>query len=626
MAKNAASEPAAAATDPAKKPRRKMGDLAFHFHRLLNADLGDSPSRSVEMLSYLIRLTRETVHELGRARCFLRASALAYSTILSLVPLLALLMALLSMPALASHQERVINRIAEGLTPGIDESHFWGEKGIKRYVRVTIKDANGATEEIVGEQIGQKGFPNYPEGSQPIMIKRQIPLNETPKDEPAVLAGVTIPPEQFHDRRTYYWVPVDQLQAVYADAEADGRIREVGLADQGDRKATLYAYLGNFTSKAGAVGMIGFVLLLYIVYSMLNRIESTFADIWGISKKRSLFQRVSLYTSLIFWGPIVMIAANAGLEFLTHLQLAYLPAFTVRLVGVLVTAVALTGAYIILPNTTVKFRAAMTGGVFAAILWVLATYGFSSYIAMTGGGSYQRIYGTLGLLPMILIMIYMSWVILLSGAVVSFTVQNFADLDNKYLMQHRAEDSQVYMALRLCVEVVREFRTAPPAGEAPLPAAGGGTVGSARMAAASALAKLSKRKHKHPTLVVAEEIDVPPYAVAAIGEKLVAAGILIEASHGRGSGLMPAREPDLIPVHEIITAVRPHVMAVPQKSRHPERDAVGRVIKDLGKAEEASLEGLTIGQLTRRLDAARSAESSAQAKAVEDAHAPAGVH
>ncbi|MGH7143015.1 MAG: YihY/virulence factor BrkB family protein [Planctomycetota bacterium] len=626
-AANSANGAAGGAGGGSIRSRARLGDLLAHFERLLNADLGDSPTRSMEALSYLVRLTRETIKELARARCFLRASALAYSTILSLVPLLAMVMALLSMPALASHQERVINSIVDSLTPGVDEDKTWGQKGVQRYIRVTIRTVGGQNKEIIGQQLAGRAYPTNPTGDEPILIKREIPLTADPKDEPPPpplpAGGAPVHLESKFAPRRYFWTTVDRLQPVYSDGDAGDRIRVVGLDDQGQRKAEVYTYLGNFTSKAGAVGLIGFVLLMYIVYSMLSRIENTFSEIWGVRRRRNFFQRVSLYTALVFWGPIVLIAASAGLEFMAHLEvvtrLGFIGPLMLRLIGLAITAMVLTSAYIILPNAGVRFRPACTGGLMAAVLWVLASYGFSSYIAMTGGGSYQKVYGTLGLLPMILILIYMSWVILLFGAVVSFTIQNFGDLDRKSLLQHRAEETQVYMALRLCVEIVRAFR-AGAGGETGASgetgAAGvvsGAAPGTARGERPAGWRRLFHRRPagaRTPQQIVAAEIEVPPYAVEAIAEKLVAARLLCEAADQPGR-LMPARDPDTIAVYEVLTAIRPKLTAIPARSTHPERDAIAGVIRSVAKAEVERLEGLTLGQLTRRLDAHLRGESAA---------------
>lgn len=621
MAETAPQPPPGATPSPALPPpekRPKLGDFLSHFYRLLNADLGDSPTRTMETLSYVIRLTRETVRELARTRCFLRANALAYSTILSLVPLLAMVMALLSMPALSGHQHKVINQIVDALTPGIDQERFWGsdEEIVRRYIRVTYRDpVTAKTEEVVGEQIADGvEFAYYPEDDQAIKIKRQIG-NEEAKDAAA----------------NFLVCKVSDLVRAYPAADAaqrlhsaDGRIDVIGLDDRGNRKAFLLAYLQNFTSKAGAVGVIGFFVLMYIVYTMLSRIENTFSEIWGIAKRRTFFQRVALYTALVFWGPIAMIAASAGLEFVAHM--GFLPGVLLRLLSVLITMVVLTSVYIILPNTQVKIRAAATGGLFAGILWMLATYGFSSYITMTSGGSYQKVYGTLGLLPMILILIYMAWVILLFGAVVSFTIQNFRDLDRKYMMQHRAEDAQIYMALRLFVEVVRQFRRLPaPATGAAVHTAGPPPKKKPLKSLGRTLVFQRARDAASPLGVVAGEVDVPPYAVEAIAQKLVEAGLMLDRPDSPGDWL-PAKDPDQIPVYRVLQAVRPKMMAVPAKTNHPERDGIAQIMKALGEAEVGSLQGLTVGELARQLDQRRltlqqvaaTAESAANSSSESD--------
>jgi len=73
--------------------------------------------------------------------------------------------------------------------------------------------------------------------------------------------------------------------------------------------------------------------------------------------------------------------------------------------------------YMLVPNAPVKWRHAMLGSMCAALLFELAKRGFAYYVAQVP--TYQTIYGAVAALPIFLIWIYLSWLVILLGAVVA---------------------------------------------------------------------------------------------------------------------------------------------------------------------------------------------------------------
>ena len=87
------------------------------------------------------------------------------------------------------------------------------------------------------------------------------------------------------------------------------------------------------------------------------------------------------------------------------------------------TSIAFTLLYILVPNTSVNTRHAIAGGIVAAILFELAKYTFGLYVKAVP--TYQVIYGAMAVIPMFLIWIYVSWVIVLFGAQISYSLSVF---------------------------------------------------------------------------------------------------------------------------------------------------------------------------------------------------------
>ena len=70
-----------------------------------------------------------------------------------------------------------------------------------------------------------------------------------------------------------------------------------------------------------------------------------------------------------------------------------------------------------MPTKPVRMVDAVTGAIIATVLFELLKRGFGIYLAFLG--SYQTLYGALATLPIFLIWIYLSWVIILLGAVIA---------------------------------------------------------------------------------------------------------------------------------------------------------------------------------------------------------------
>ena len=77
----------------------------------------------------------------------------------------------------------------------------------------------------------------------------------------------------------------------------------------------------------------------------------------------------------------------------------------------------MAGLYHFVPNTHVRWRHALAGGLFVAIGFELAKRGLAWYLEQVP--TYSLVYGAFATVPILLIWIYVSWVIVLFGAVIA---------------------------------------------------------------------------------------------------------------------------------------------------------------------------------------------------------------
>ena len=188
--------------------------------------------------------------------------------------------------------------------------------------------------------------------------------------------------------------------------------------------------------KVGVLGSLGFALLFYTAVSLMQKIERAFNHIWRTTRNRSLGERFRDYLFVLTLGPAVIfvaigIAASVMSAPLVAQAASYEPIglaikFLGRLVPFLMIVAAFTFMYMFIPNTKVRPAAALSGGLVAGLLWNLTGWMFASFIV--GSGKYTAIYSTFATLILFMIWLYLAWLILLTGAKISYYVQNPASL------------------------------------------------------------------------------------------------------------------------------------------------------------------------------------------------------
>lgn len=184
--------------------------------------------------------------------------------------------------------------------------------------------------------------------------------------------------------------------------------------------------------RVGVLGSVGLALLIYTVISLMQKIEGAFNYVWRIESSRSLSQRFSNYLSVILIGPVMIftalgITASVSNYSLVQYLLSIEPFGSMilslsRLLPYFLVCLTFTFIYVFIPNTRVRLGAALAGGLVAGILWQTTGWAFAAFIA--GSAKYAAIYSGFAILIMLLIWLYISWLVLLVGAQLSFYVQN----------------------------------------------------------------------------------------------------------------------------------------------------------------------------------------------------------
>jgi membrane protein len=137
---------------------------------------------------------------------------------------------------------------------------------------------------------------------------------------------------------------------------------------------------------------------------------------------------VSSRRVLIYWGVTTLLPLVLGVT-LSVASLAVSASrelvggtpggvrFLFDLLAFAMLAVAMSAMYHFIPNTHVRWRHAIAGGLFVAVAFELAKRALAWYLLRVPG--YSLVFGAFATVPIFLLWTYMSWLIVLFGAVIA---------------------------------------------------------------------------------------------------------------------------------------------------------------------------------------------------------------
>jgi membrane protein len=185
--------------------------------------------------------------------------------------------------------------------------------------------------------------------------------------------------------------------------------------------------------STGLVGSLGLALLLWTLLGTIKKVEDSLNFLWRVEHARSFARRVTEYVALLIVGPIVVVSfigmSHHAMESAAVADLArYMPfyerisALGLWLAPYAVVTTIFTAVYMFVPNTRVKWKPALIGGVTAGILWGVIGKLFTAMVVYTTRLSV--VYAGFAIIVAALLWTYFGWLILLIGAQLSFYVQN----------------------------------------------------------------------------------------------------------------------------------------------------------------------------------------------------------
>lgn len=326
----------------------------------------------------------------------------------------------------------------------------------------------------------------------------------------------------------------------------------------------------QFASRvsSGVVGSVGLALLAWTLVGTIKKVEDSFNFLWHVEQPRSFARRVAEYTGLLIAAPVILVGfvgllhaafASAPVQEVVHLPfLQRLRGLGLALAPFAMVTAFFTALYMMIPNTRVHWRAALTGALVGGVLWAAIGKIFTAFVVYST--RLTIVYAGFAFVVAALLWTYFGWLILLAGAQLSFYVQNptYLRLGLQQLRLSAVELEQ--LALQLMFLVARTH------------VAGG---------------------RRWTVNRLATELGLPGIAIAQMGSALERAGLIVVTESDE---LMPSRDIGRIGVYEILDIAR-RQSAGHVAPRHVPIPPVDRLLAQLEDARRHRCADLTLRDL-----------------------------
>jgi membrane protein len=181
--------------------------------------------------------------------------------------------------------------------------------------------------------------------------------------------------------------------------------------------------LTKFATKASQMGGMSLIALGLTAMALMLTIDHTLNTIWRVRTARPIAQRVLVYWAALTLGPLLVGASLSVTSYVLSASgglVDELPGGVGLALSLIVFALQTGGfaaLYRYVPNTFVRWEHAWGGAVFASLALELGQKGLALYLSKVP--VYATIYGAFAAVPIFLVWIYLSWLIVLMGAVVT---------------------------------------------------------------------------------------------------------------------------------------------------------------------------------------------------------------
>ncbi len=213
-------------------------------------------------------------------------------------------------------------------------------------------------------------------------------------------------------------------------------------------------YFNRFVQNTTTLSAVGIVALAATAILLLGTIEADMNAIFRVTRPRPLAPRLLVFWALLTLGPLLL---GASFSLTTYIFAATrwmgveasgsLFALLGTILPTLMIVALLAVFYVIIPNRPVSFSAGLTGGLIAGVAFSLLRKLFGWYVVTFP--TYQNIYGAMSVIPIFLVWMYLSWLIVLVGAIITASISEWQSAGGKPMSLKVAYGMRLVVAVQI---------------------------------------------------------------------------------------------------------------------------------------------------------------------------------
>lgn len=187
--------------------------------------------------------------------------------------------------------------------------------------------------------------------------------------------------------------------------------------------------INAFTKNSLATGTLGMIFFLLTSIFLINNIARNFDAIWGITSNTNFFRRYAAYTAILVFGSLLLGVSNSIISsvenYITTINIKEVSSYKEIFKLVLPFSISVFLFFLmltIIPSSKVKIKPGLIGAISSALLFELIKVLFKYWVVNSVKTS--LIYGSVAIIPIFLVGLYLTWLIILIGVEISYYFQN----------------------------------------------------------------------------------------------------------------------------------------------------------------------------------------------------------
>ena len=381
-------------------------------HGIWHENLDDLTKKRLRGIRFL-RISMLIGNGFAKDQCALHASSLTFISLLSFVPVLTICFIFANMMGatemLHTETKDLVRRIAEAPLP-LEEEITKFANGVQEDVATTNEVANVEILDVITEN------DVIIASTQDVVNNEVAPtLSQTEVTDTSTMPA----PVQIYSQSN---IPQSHKNGVVTVDTIDKLID------------VAFEKINGINFKA--LGIVGFIFFAWTVFGLLEKIELAFNSVWKQKEQRPILKKLRDYSVILFVVPALCLLAflipmlNLLIDHISKFDGGFIGAladnwFTRFIMIFALLALAFAVIHKAIPYTKVRFKAAIYGGLFTAmgfVLWLKLCLSFQIGVA-----KYSAAFGSFAMVPIILFWVYISWQIILVGAEITYAIQNWKD-------------------------------------------------------------------------------------------------------------------------------------------------------------------------------------------------------